>query len=167
MFVSIHTEAVLGAVVTLKGTIGIRPCKRTHIIAVMQKPLIFTERVDNLVKLRLKLVRFPLLSGVKPSSIKAIARGGKITTQMPDAACLPLKLHTLGIGVFLFGLCQSSYLHQRSSLSFAFFSFSCALMRPRASFAHSGVHSGLISPRTSYLSHLRCSPVARQVPNTA
>ena len=55
----------------------------------MQKPLIFTERVDNLVKLCLKPVRFPLLSGVKPSSIKAIARGGKIATQMPDAPVCP------------------------------------------------------------------------------
>ena len=37
----------------------------------------------------------------------------------------------------------------------------------RASFAQSGIHSGLISPSTSYLSHLALSPVARQVPNTA
>ena len=105
VFVGIHTEAVLGAVIPFHRTFGETSCKRTHIIAVMQKPLIFTERVDNLVKLCLKLVRFPLLSGVKPSSIKAIARGGKIATQMPDTACLPCNLRTLGIGVFLFGLC--------------------------------------------------------------
>ena len=61
MFISIHTEAVLGTVVTLKGTIGIRPCKRRHVTAVMQKPLSLTERIDNLVKLRLKFVRFPLI----------------------------------------------------------------------------------------------------------
>ena len=50
----------------------------------------------------IKFVRFPLGSGIKPSGVKAIARCGKVTTQMPDSACLPLKLDTLGIGVFLF-----------------------------------------------------------------
>ena len=53
VFVGIHTEAVLGAVVPRKGGIGICPCKRRHVTAVMQKPLALTERIDNFVKLRL------------------------------------------------------------------------------------------------------------------
>ena len=71
----------------------------------MQKPLALTERIDNLVKLRLKFVRFPLIPMVIPCGIKAVPRAVKIATQMPDAARLPCNLRTLGIGVFLFGLC--------------------------------------------------------------
>ena len=40
VFLRIHTETVLRTIVTLDSTFGKMPCKRTHIIAVMQKPFI-------------------------------------------------------------------------------------------------------------------------------
>src|SRR5699024_4198044 len=103
VFFRIHTETVLGAIASCKCAFGIMLCKRTHIIAVVQKSLVLTKRIDNLVKLFLKLVRFPLRSCIKPSSVKAISRRCKISTQVSDITCLSLKLHTLSVGVFLFG----------------------------------------------------------------
>lgn len=46
--VGVRTEAVLGTVITLKGAFGVFPRKRLHVIAVVQKPLIFTQGVDNI-----------------------------------------------------------------------------------------------------------------------
>ena len=40
VFLRIHTETVLSTIVALYRTFGKMPCKRTHIIAVMQKPFI-------------------------------------------------------------------------------------------------------------------------------
>lgn len=37
------------------------------------------------------------------NNLISIARCGKVTTQMSDITCLPLKLHTLSISVFQFG----------------------------------------------------------------
>ena len=89
VFISIHTEAVLGAVVTLKGTIGIRPCKRRHVTAVMQKPLSLTERIDNLVKLRLKFVRFPLIPMVIPCGVKPFPELSKSPRRCPIQPVCP------------------------------------------------------------------------------
>ncbi len=72
VFLHIHTEAVLCAIVTFKGTFGIRLCKCRHIITVMQKPLILTQIIDYIIKLRLKFIGFPLLPRISPRSIKAI-----------------------------------------------------------------------------------------------
>ena len=167
VLVGVHTEAVLGTVITLKGTFGILPRKCRHVIAVVQKPLIFTQGIDNFVQPCLKFISFPLLPRISPRSIKAISRGGKITSEMTDTSRLPLKLHTLGVGVFLFWLHQSPYLHQRSSLLFDFFALSCDWIFASASFAQTGIFSGLISPSTSHRSHRACFPSAREVPNTA
>lgn len=60
----------------------------------MQKPLIFTQGIYHIVKLRLKFFRFPLRPVVKPCGVKAISRVGKIATEMPihpvapQAVCL-------------------------------------------------------------------------------
>ena len=50
MFICIHTETILCTIAVLKSTFGIRPCKSRHIIAVMQKPLIFTQGIDYIIK---------------------------------------------------------------------------------------------------------------------
>ncbi len=50
VLVGIRTEAVFGTVITLKGTFGILPRKCRHVIAVVQKPLIFTQGIDNFVQ---------------------------------------------------------------------------------------------------------------------
>ena len=104
VFLRIHSETVLRAIAALKGAIRILPCIRTHIgTAFQQSVFIGAQSIDNLVKLRLELVRFPLCSGVRPSGIKAVSRAVKISTQMTDIGGLSLKLHTLSIGVFLLG----------------------------------------------------------------
>ena len=167
VFVSIYTEAVLSTVIPHKGGIGGLPCSRRHITAAVQKPLIFTQGVDYIVKPCLKFIGFPLFPCVRPIGMKLVSRAAKVPTEMTDAPRLPLKLHTLGVGVFLFGLRQSPYLHQRSSLLFDFFAFSCSLIFASASFAQTGIFSGLISPSTSHRSHRACLPSAREVPNTA
>ena len=101
---SIHSKTVLRAIAPLKGAIHILPCIRTHIgTAFQQSIFIGAQSIDNLVKFRLELVRFPLCSGVRPSGIKAVSRAVKISTQMTDIGSLSLKLHTLSIGVFLLG----------------------------------------------------------------
>ena len=108
----IHTEAVLGTVVSLKGTIGETPCILAHSRAVLEQTVFFgTQSIDNLVKLGLKFVRFPLRSVVAPSGIKAITARVEVATKMTDIACLSCYLHTLGIGVVPFIRCNRSYFH--------------------------------------------------------
>lgn len=80
VFLRIGSETVLCAIVPLKSTYGITPCKSPHIIAVVQKPFVLPQFIDNRVKLRLKFVRFPLRPVVKPCGVKTISRVGKITT---------------------------------------------------------------------------------------
>lgn len=106
VFFRIHTEAVLGAVVPCKVGIEICLCKCRHITAVMQKPLVLTECIDYLIKLRLEFVCFSLVLMVVPCGIKAVTGAVKIATHMLDSSCLSRNL---------LGLCPSLYLHQRSS----------------------------------------------------
>ena len=73
IFVRVHTEAKLGTVVPFESTLWGTLRKGAHIITVMQKPLIFTQGIYHIVKLRLKFFRFPLRPVVKPCGVKAIS----------------------------------------------------------------------------------------------
>ena len=74
-----------------------------HIITVVQRHLVLPQFIDDRIKPGLELGCFPLRPIIKPSSIKAIAGVSKIATEMSDISRLSADLHTLGIGVFLFG----------------------------------------------------------------
>ena len=88
------------------------PCKSAHIGTALKQPVLWgTQSVNNLVKLGLKLVCFPLRSVVAPRGIKLIAARSEVATEMTDIACLSLKLLTLGIGVFPFIRRNRPYFH--------------------------------------------------------
>ena len=120
----------------------------------MKNVAFLTQRVDYLVKLRLKLVGFQLFPEVKPTAEKAVAVRVHISPEVADQSGLHGNLRALAEGIFVLRLDHCSFFildHLASPLSLAgFFSCACisfAFSKPFC--AHSGSFFSSTTPRKS------------------
>ena len=100
-------------------TVDLAIAIRRYCRSAFQKTAIFSQLIDYLIKLVIKLGRQKPLTMTGPVMKELIAAVTHICTQMTDAAGLSHNLVRLRIAVHLLGLCGRSYfnIHRLSSSS--------------------------------------------------